>query len=247
MGYWIVTGGASGIGLQLVRDLVARGHEVLVWDLKAPPAIDGVTSTIVDLSDNDAVTAAATAMSRDVDCFIHCAGVFASTSIHHDNLAAAMEITWRVHTLSFVLAVQGLLPRLKPGSSIIGITSAAQELVYPGVLGYGSSKAALAQAIKILSVELGERGVRVNGISPGSIETDMTAHLWADPDYARERLKHIPLGTRADTSVISEAIAYLVSDAARYTTGHVLWVDGGVRQGIFRDAVRAVVAQGSVD
>ena len=244
MGYWIVTGGASGIGLQLVRELLARGHQVVIWDLKAPPELPGVIFEQVDLTDQGAIMSAASRVPGDVDCFIHNAGVFQRTTITHDNLAAAIDLAMKVHFTAFVLATQELLPKFSNKASIIAITSAAMDMVYPGTLAYGPSKAALDRAIRQLAVELGPRGIRVNGIAPGSIATPMTQHMWDDPEYARERLAHVPLGHQSEPAVIAEAICYLASDAARYTTGDTLWIDGGVKQGIFNLATRKLVDEG---
>ncbi|RYE00705.1 MAG: SDR family oxidoreductase [Sphingomonadales bacterium] len=244
VGYWIVTGGASGIGLQLVRDLIGRGHDVRIWDIKAPPELAGASFDQVDLTDAAAIAAAAARIDGEVDCFIHNAGVFQRTSIAHDNLAATVDLAMKVHYVAFVLATQALLAKFSARASIVAITSAAMDMVYPGTLAYGPSKAALDRAIRQLAVELGPRGIRVNGIAPGSIATDMTKFMWDDPDYARERLSHIPLGVQSEPAVIAEAISYLASDAARYTTGDTLWIDGGVKQGIFLSAVRALVDEG---
>ncbi len=245
MGYWIVTGGASGIGLQLVRDLIGRGHQVIIWDIKAPPELPGASFDQVDLTKADAIVAAAARIPGEVDCFIHNAGVFQSTSITHDNLASAIDLAFKIHYTAFVLGVQALLDRFaKGGASIVAITSAAMDIVYPGTLAYGPSKAALDRAIRQLAVELGPRKIRVNGIAPGSIATDMTKHMWDDPDYAQARLSHIPMGIQSEPSVIAEAISYLASDAARYTTGDTLWVDGGVKQGMFLAGVMDTVSKG---
>jgi 3-oxoacyl-[acyl-carrier protein] reductase len=244
LGYWIVTGGASGIGLQLVRELLDRGREVLIWDVKQPPELPGAIFEQVDLTDAGAIAAAAARVPGAVDCFIHNAGVFQPTSIAHDNLAATVDLAMKVHFVAFVLATQELLPRFSDKASIVAITSAAMDMVYPGTLAYGASKAALDRAIRQLAVELGPRGIRVNGIAPGSIATPMTRHMWDDPEYARARLAHVPLGVQSEPAVIAEAICYLASDAARYTTGDTLWIDGGVRQGIFLSATRKLVEEG---
>lgn len=244
LGCWIVTGGASGIGLQLVRDLLLRGRQVVIWDLKAPPDLPGASFEQVDLTDPAAIAAAAGRVPDEVECFIHNAGVFQRTSIAHDNLAAAVDLAIKVHFTAFVLATQELLPRFASKASIVAITSAAMDMVYPGTLAYGPSKAALDRAIRQLAVELGPRGIRVNGIAPGSIATPMTQHMWDDPEYARERLAHVPLGVQSEPAVIAEAICYLASDAARYTTGDTLWIDGGVKQGIFNLATRKLVDEG---
>ena len=245
MGNWIVTGGAGGIGARVVQDAVAAGHRVLVWDIKAPPPHEGVRFQPVDLTDPHAIAAAAGEVADPLDCFVHCAGTLAATSIAHGNLVEAMELCFRLHCLAFVVAVQALRDRLaEAGGCAIAIASAGMDMVYPGTLAYGASKAALQRAIKQLAVELGGRGIRVNSVSPGAVATEMTRHLWADPDFARERLKHVPLGRQGETKYVSDAVAFLASDAACYITGEDLWVDGGVRHGIFQPGTRATVEQG---
>ncbi len=245
MGNWIVTGGAGGIGERVVSDAVAAGHKVLVWDLKVPPEAEGVRFQSVDLTDPDAIAAAAGEVTDKLDCFVHCAGVLATTSIAHDNLVEAMELTFRLHCLAFVASVQALRGRLSEASGVaIAIASAGMDMVYPGTLAYGASKAALQRAIKQMAVELGGRGIRVNSVSPGAVATEMTRHMWEDPDFATERLKHVPLGRQGETKYVSDAVAFLASEAACYITGEDLWVDGGVRHGIFQPGTRATVEQG---
>lgn len=245
MGYWLVTGGSSGIGLQLVRDLLGDGHEVLVWDIREPPAIDGLGFDAVDLAKPEEIAAAATRIGRKVDCFVHCAGVFQATSVLHDNLVQTSELAFRLHCLAFVAAVQALLPKFpEAGAAIVAITSAGMDMAYPGTLAYGPSKAALKRAIEQLAVELGGRGIRVNGVSPGAIATDMTRHMWDDPDFRRERVKHIPLGRQSDPGSVSDAVRFLCSDRAAYISGETLWVDGGVRRGMFQAGVRDTMNAG---
>lgn len=242
---WLVTGGSSGIGLRLVRDLLEGGDAVWVWDINAPPAIDGLSFDRVDLARPEEIAAAAARIGRTVDCLVHCAGVFQSTSVLHDNLVAASELAFRLHCLAFVASVQALLPHFpKDGAAIVAITSAGMDMAYPGTLAYGPSKAALKRAIEQLAVELGGRGIRVNGVSPGAIATDMTRPMWDDPDFRRERVKHIPLGRQAEPDAVSDAVRFLCSDAAAYITGETLWVDGGVRRGMFQAGVRDTMAAG---
>lgn len=237
----IVTGGSSGIGLQIVQDMKARGDDVVSWDIKAPPPDCDFAFETVDLTDLQAIRSAADRAPLTVDTFVHCAGVFQSTSIADDNLTEAMLFAFRVHTLAFVAAVQALLEKFTPGNaSVIAITSAGMDMVYPGTLAYGPSKAALHRAVVQLAVELGGRGIRVNGIAPGAVATDMTRHLWQDPAYAIERTKHIPLGRQAEPRAVSDAVAFLASPAASYITGEILWVDGGVRHGMFQPGIRAL-------
>jgi 3-oxoacyl-[acyl-carrier protein] reductase len=242
LGYCIVTGGSAGIGLQIARDMMSRGDQVVSWDIKPPPAENAPAFEHVDLTDLAAIRAAAARAPETVDTFVHCAGVLAATSIVADDLAEKMLLTFQVHLLAFVCGVQALLPKLTgPNASVIAITSAGQDMVYPGTIAYGASKAGLHRAITQLAVELGGSGIRVNGIAPGGIATDMTRHLWQDPAFAAERRKHIPLGRQAEPTAVSDAVAFLASPAASYVTGEILWVDGGVRHGIFHPTVRAFV------
>lgn len=240
MGKWIVTGGASGIGERIAADAADAGHHVLVWDIKEPAGRPGAQFDQVDMTSPKAIAAASARVPGEIDTFVHCAGALVSTSVAHDNLAEAMELTFRLHCLAFVASVQGLVGKFpESGGSAIAIASAGMDMVYPGTLAYGASKAALQRSIAQLAVELGGQGIRVNSVSPGAVATDMTRHLWADPDFARERLAHVPLGRQGETRYVSDAVAFLASDAACYITGEDLWVDGGVRHGIFQKGVRA--------
>jgi NAD(P)-dependent dehydrogenase (short-subunit alcohol dehydrogenase family) len=242
LGNWIVTGGASGIGERIVADAIEAGHKVCVWDVREPPSCDGVSCELLDLTAPDAIRVVASRAVDPLDCFVHCAGTFASTSIANGNLVETMELTFRLHCLAFVASVQALLGKFsESGGAAIAIASAAMDMVYPGTLAYGASKAALQRSIQQLAVELGGRGIRVNSVSPGAVATEMTRHLWDDPEFARERLKHVPLGRQGETKNVSDVVAFLASDAACYITGEDLWVDGGVRHGIFQPGVRAVV------
>jgi 3-oxoacyl-[acyl-carrier protein] reductase len=236
---WIVTGGSSGIGLQICRDAAARGHELTIWDIKPPPALDGFAYREVDLTKADAIAAACRCAPTPLECFVHCAGIASSTTITDERLANTMTVAFQVHVLAFVLAVHGLLDRFNTSSaSIIAISSAAMNMIYPGTLAYGSSKAAQQRCVSQLAVELGGRGIRVNGIAPGAIATDMTRHLWSDPEFVAQRTRHIPLGRNAEPRAVSDAVLFLASEAAAYVTGETLWVDGGVRHGIFQPGVR---------
>jgi len=242
MALWIVTGGASGIGLQIARDLAGQGRDVLVWDLKPPPADAGLEHEILDLTRTEAIVGAAARIARPVACFVHSAGVFLQTSVAHDDVADAMLKSFRIHALAFVTAVHELLDKFAvDGAAAIAITSAAMDVVYPATLAYGASKAALHRSITQLAVELGPRGIRVNGVAPGAIATAMTRHLWQDPEFSAERSRHIPLGHQAEANAVSRAVQFLGSGDAAYITGEVLWVDGGVRHGIFNTTVREFV------
>ena len=105
-------------------------------------------------------------------------------------------------------------------SSVVGVTG------NPGQTNYCASKAGLIGFTKALAKEVGSRGVTVNAIAPGFITTEMTASL---PEEVGNRIKaNVPLGTFGDPEDVAAAVVYLASDGAKYVTGHVLHVDGGL-------------------
>jgi 3-oxoacyl-[acyl-carrier protein] reductase len=106
-------------------------------------------------------------------------------------------------------------------SSVVGLSGNA------GQANYAASKAGLIGFTKSLAQELGSRGITVNAIAPGFIKTDMTAGL--DEDQTSRVMERIPVGELGDVLDVAGAACYLASDAARYVTGQVLQVDGGLR------------------
>ena len=238
---WIVTGGASGIGAQLVRELLEAGETVVIWDLTAPSPANSATYLEVDLSQPGAVEAAAAQVDGPVRAFIHCAGVAAPTSVADTNLADQLRFAFEVHLVSFVVAVQALADQLEAGGgSVVAVVSIAMDVIAPATLAYGISKASLRRAIDQLAVELGGRGIRINGVAPGAIATPMTNEAWSNEDYARERRSFIPLGRQGQPVSVTSVIRFLASDSANYITGTTIQVDGGMRHGIFNLAARGV-------
>jgi NAD(P)-dependent dehydrogenase (short-subunit alcohol dehydrogenase family) len=243
---WIVTGGASGIGARIVEDARDHGERVLVWD-KVSPSCARMDDDYycVDLLDQQAIRAVAGCVDTPVTALVHCAG--AGLSISSSNLGApeAMRSAFELHAVSLVVAIQALRDRLGSWSSIVAITSPASEIVYPGSLAYGASKAALQRVVEQLAVELAPVGVRVNAVAPGSIDTPMTKHLWTDPERAARRRSVIPLGRPGQAESVALAVRYLCSDDSDYVTGHTLWVDGGARFGMYsQDVAQSVSDEG---
>jgi NAD(P)-dependent dehydrogenase (short-subunit alcohol dehydrogenase family) len=101
--------------------------------------------------------------------------------------------------------------------------------------------------VRQLAVELGHLGIRVNGVSPGAIATEMTRTAWEDPAVAAERMRPIALRSRAEPRAVSDTIRFLASDAARYITGATVWVDGGLRLGLFRETAQQMIGQRGTD
>jgi 3-oxoacyl-[acyl-carrier protein] reductase len=183
-----------------------------------------------DVSDPTAVSAAFRLLHQEfkhLDILIANAGVLedALVGMIPDDLPRRML---EVNTLGSIYTLQAaarLMRRQHAGaivlmSSIIGIHGNA------GQVAYAASKAAIVGITRSAAKELGPLGIRVNAVAPGLIKTAMTAHLSADT-IAR-RIEDIALGRIGDTGEVADVIAFLVSDAARYVTGQVLGVDGGM-------------------
>jgi NAD(P)-dependent dehydrogenase (short-subunit alcohol dehydrogenase family) len=230
---WVVTGGSGGIGGALVADLIGQGENVHVWDLE-PPRFAGARFHHVDLTAEGSIEAAAEQVDQALHAFVHCAGISKTPSFHDPALIDSVRFVYEVHVVAFVRAFRALESRLRSGTgSVVAVTSAAQEVIYAGSLAYGASKMALDRVVRQLAVDFGGHGIRVNAVAPGAIATPMTHDAWSDPEYAAERRSYIPLGRQGEAKSVADAIRFLASDEAGYITGHTLWVDGGIRNGIF--------------
>jgi NAD(P)-dependent dehydrogenase (short-subunit alcohol dehydrogenase family) len=118
--------------------------------------------------------------------------------------------------------------RRQGGGSIVMVNTMSMRIIEPNVGGYAASKAALMTATQTLAKELGPDGIRVNTVSPGMVQTGMTAAVYADQQVAAERAALVPLGRVAGPEDMADVIAFLLGPDARYINGHDLVVDGGV-------------------
>jgi 3-oxoacyl-[acyl-carrier protein] reductase len=232
-----VTGSTRGIGRAIAGTLHAAGARVAIVgrDLSRAQAVaaelgDRAAGVACDVADADQVEAAVTAAEAalgPVTVLVNNAG------LTRDNLLIRLtEADWDTvldanlkgafHTMRVV--AKGMMKRR--GGRIINITSVVGLMGNKGQANYAASKAGLIGLTKAVAKEYGARGVLVNCIAPGYIETEMTAALPAEASAAL--LSAIPLGRFGQPDEIAGAVAFLASDLARYITGHVLVVDGGM-------------------
>ena len=236
----VVTGAGRGIGRAIALKFAAEGADVVCVSRTAENSkrvADEIAALgrkswphAVDVADGAAVSAAVEAIlaaTGRVDILVNNAGVTRDgllvrmseadwDTVLDTNLKGAFLLT-KALTRAFMKQRSGRIINI---ASIVGLIGNA------GQCNYAASKAALIGFTKSVARELASRGVLVNAIAPGFIETDMTAGL--KEELKAEMLKTIPLGALGQAQDIAEAALFLASPASRYITGQVLTVDGGM-------------------
>jgi 2-deoxy-D-gluconate 3-dehydrogenase len=211
----LVTGASRGIGAACAARLRADG-----WQVETAERGSGV-----DLADPEQARAAVERLER-IDGLVANAGMNVRRPALELSLADWQRVLDLNLTSVFVLAqTAGRRMVEAGGGSMVLIASLLSVLGGINVAAYGASKGGVAQLAKSLSNELAPHGVRVNAVAPGYVETELTSDL--EDWKRREVTTRIPLGRWGEPADIAPAVAWLLSDEARYVTGAVLPVDGG--------------------
>jgi glucose 1-dehydrogenase len=235
----LVTGAGIGIGQGIARELVRQGAAVAVHYASsvagAHETVAAITQTgghavaiggdLTQVAECRRVIAEAGAALGGLDILVNNAGVthirpFAE--IDPDLYDAAFNLNMR----GYFFCAQAALPHLRAHSgSIVNITSVHGAAGLPGYTAYAATKGAIIAFTRTLAAELAPHGIRVNAVGPGVTEVP---RYFADPDYtAGAAGRFVPLGRVGYPADIAGAVAFLVSEAAGFITGQVLYVDGG--------------------
>jgi 3-oxoacyl-[acyl-carrier protein] reductase len=235
----LVTGASRGIGRAIALRLAAQGATVVAAargsnaqpTAEAIGAAGGLAEAVgVDVTDSAALETLPRAIverHKRLDIIVSNAGVTRDQLLMRMKREDWDEVIATNLTATFTLAQAALRPMLKQrGGRIIAVSSVVGQMGNAGQTNYAASKAGLIGFAKALAREVASRGVTVNVIAPGLIDTDMTRALAdkANVDWAAQ----IPLGRLGTVDDVAAAACYLASDEAAYITGHVLAVNGGM-------------------
>ncbi len=239
----LVTGASQGIGRACALELARAGatvalaarNEAKLAETAAEITASGATAEVfaLDVASEDSIKAGAKAILEKfgkVEILVNNAG------ITRDGLVLRMKRPdWddvlATNLTGAFLLTQALLSQMLRNrwGRIVNITSVVGETGQAGQVNYASSKAGLIGMTRALAREVGSRGITVNAVAPGYIETPMTAVL--DAKQREAMLAQIPLGRPGTDAEVAQCVAFLASDAAAYITGHVLDVNGGMFMG----------------
>ena len=234
----IVTGGASGLGLEVATRIVAEGGKVVLWDIN-PEALAAAQKSsgahsihAVDVSNHAAVVQAAkdsfAALGR-IDILVASAGITGATVPVSEFPVESWLRVIDVNLNGLFYCCREVLPFMAQNGygRIVNIASVAgMRAVGTGRTAYGTSKGAVIALTRQMAVELAEHGITANAVSPGPVDTPMTQALHT-AKFREEYSKAIPMNRYGSTGEIAAAVMYLVSEEARYTTGISMPVDGG--------------------
>jgi len=236
----LVTGGAQGIGKAIAKRLIGEGAMIAVCDMNLDRALataeelrrggGRAEAFFMNVSDEQTVeTALNTALAAfgKIDILVNNAG------ITRDNLMLRMkkedwDLVLAVNLTGTFLVSKAVVRHMMKArrGSIINIASVVARVGNAGQANYSASKAGVIGLTKTMAKEFATRGITVNAVAPGYIQTEMTGHL---PDEAKQAFMNvIPLKRPGTVEDVAAAVAFLASEDSSYVTGQVISVDGGM-------------------
>jgi NAD(P)-dependent dehydrogenase (short-subunit alcohol dehydrogenase family) len=235
----LITGGNSGIGLATAKQFVKEGAHVFITgrrDAELAAAVKaigrnvtGVQGDASNLGDLDRLFAQIKRDKGGLDIVFANAGIVTTTPLGKITVEDYDSI-FNVNVKGLLFTVQKALPLLHDGGSIILNASIVASKGSPNWSVYSATKAAVRSFARTWTVDLKDRGIRVNAVSPGFIDTPP----WRSIEAAEQRMnaisKTVPLGRFGTADEIAKAVAFLASDDSSYVTGAELFVDGGFAQ-----------------
>ncbi len=240
---FVITGAAQGIGEACARRLAQDGASVSLWDVDTQ-RVQALAQTLrssgvrthaatVDVSNKaqvDAALAQAVQTLGSLHGLVNNAGIFKAApllEITEADWDAVINVNLKG---SFLVgqAVARVLVAQKSGGAIVNMSSVNARLTIASIASYNASKGGVDQLTRVMALALAEHNIRVNGVAPGTIATELAKNAVLTSDEARQRiLSRTPMKRLGEPSEIADVVAYLLSDAASYVTGETVLADGG--------------------
>ncbi|MBR5989802.1 MAG: SDR family oxidoreductase [Prevotella sp.] len=232
----LITGAASGIGKATALQCVEMGARVILLDLNE----EGLNATKAEMPEGSVETYALNMTDFNALCdtvakLPKLDGVVSNAGIFYSMMAKLsdkkdMERIFEINTFSHINMIQQLMEQKKLNKGASVVFTSSMSGVFCGAVGgslYGATKSALAGYAKALAIELAPRGIRVNTIHPGMINTPLIHSVALSQDVLDEDKKNYPLGRYGEPEEVAYSIIYLLSDATKWVTGTQLLIDGG--------------------
>ncbi len=229
----LVTGASGGIGGATVRQLTTAGAKVIA----AARTLDslsvlcdetGAQPVAFDLTSEQSIKDAIEGL--ELWGVVNCGGFGGEIATPQDTDIDVFDKVISINARGALLVIKHAVPsmiRQGHGGAIVNVSSQASLVALTGHISYGSSKAALDNITRVSALELGKHNIRVNGVNPTVVMTDMSNFYWGRPEIGGPFLEQMPLGRWATVDDVAAPIAFLLSDAASMITGVSLPIDGG--------------------
>jgi len=246
----VVTGSSSGIGAAVARELARRHANVVVnyrSDREGAEAVAGeiagsggqalvVQGDVSSEDDVDRLFSETVSRFGALDILVANAGIQKDAPLRSmtlDDWRAVLDVDLTGQFLCCRRAVdifcrQGVPAHSRAAGKIVCMSSVHQEIPWAGHVNYAAAKGAVDMLMRSMAQELAEEKIRVNGVAPGAIKTDINRKVWENEETAGELMKLIPYGRIGDPEDVAKPVAWLVSDEADYITGATLFIDGGM-------------------
>jgi glucose 1-dehydrogenase len=234
----IVTGATQGIGLACAERLVREGARVMLVDIKPEGAQAAqqlgeaarfFAADVSQKADVDAMIAATLQAFGRIDILINNVGVTHAADfldLHEDDFDRVLRINLKSMFLCGQAAAREMVKQRS--GSIINMSSVNSELAIPNQVPYVVSKGGVNQLTKVMALNLAPHGIRVNGIGPGTILTELAKKaVLGSPEARHTILSRTPLGRCGEPEEVASIAAFLASDDASYMTGQTIYADGG--------------------